>query len=459
MNTQIKGAKVIQAYTFRKGRLDIHLAKGNQTFRLSWEKKGNQAWLTFSPEPSLPKKRVQVLKKLPGDRSVTCVRLLSDDRLLRIDFDNEHSIIFGFYPEALNVYSFKEDTFIESFLKQDKPIQLSGNWLDPQNPIPDLIPGQNISRSDLIAASKGLSVEADTGALLYGLHDDKPSLNISELMIEMLRLRQKPKLASSVSVEKIAKTVLKRWKSKLSKIEQELVEANKWPELKLSMEGLQIAQAMRLPINDHEISLSAELSPTGEPMHLILEPGKNLVQLIEATAKKIRKFRGKLEQLQEILHQIRADIHLLEQALTGADLNVLQLFLQSHGEALDSKGQQQSERKPYKKYLSPSGFEILVGRSSSDNDTLTFRLANKNDWWFHARQVRGTHVVLRTGTRTPQRIDIIAAAEHAARNSKAKHSGIVVVQYCQRKHLSKPKGSHSGSVLVHNEQSITITLD
>ena len=459
LDSHISGTRVTQAYTFRKGRLDIHLVKGNQTLRLSWEKKGNQAWLTLAPEPSLPKKRVQVLRKIPEEISVTGVRVLSNDRLLRVDFESEYSIVFGFFPESLNVYLFKAGIPIEGFLKQEQALGIGGDWLDAQASIPESIPGRNVSKAELLVANQGLSLSEDGAELQFGRIQGRSSVNISELTIALLKQRQKPKLATSVSLEKIGKTVLKRWNKKLSKVEQELAEANQWPDLKVILEGYQIAQAMRLPTINNEILLPLELSPTGESTVLKLESGNSLIQSIEVTAKKIRKFRGKLELLQEFLIQIRADIHSLEIALNEADLSALQDFLQSHGEALDSKGQHQSERRPYKKYLSPSGYDILVGRSSSDNDTLTFKIANKNDWWFHARQVRGTHVVLRTGSQTPQRIDIIAAAEYAARNSKAKHSGIVVVQYCQRKHLSKPKGSHPGAVLVHNEQSITISLD
>ena len=176
-------------------------------------------------------------------------------------------------------------------------------------------------------------------------------------------------------------------------------------------------------------------------------------------SKKIRKSKVKLKQLEEIIPQVKNNIQSLESLLEQDDADALKVFLQKHGESLDRSGRQQTERKPYKKYQSPGGFDILVGRSSSDNDTLTFKVANKNDWWFHVRQVRGSHVILKTGNQTPQQSDIQKAAELAALNSKAKHSGIVVVQYCQRKHLSKPKGASPGTVLVHQESSITIDLD
>jgi predicted ribosome quality control (RQC) complex YloA/Tae2 family protein len=67
--------------------------------------------------------------------------------------------------------------------------------------------------------------------------------------------------------------------------------------------------------------------------------------------------------------------------------------------------------------------------------------------------------VLKTGKQEPDRRDLIEAARLAARNSNAKHAGIVVVQYCQRKHITKPKGAPPGVVLVHQEQTLTIDLD
>jgi predicted ribosome quality control (RQC) complex YloA/Tae2 family protein len=133
-------------------------------------------------------------------------------------------------------------------------------------------------------------------------------------------------------------------------------------------------------------------------------------------------------------------------------------FLKEHGEAAPGTRNAPAKRLPFTRYTAPSGIDILVGRGARDNDALTFKIAHKEDWWLHARGVPGSHVILKTGKREPEQRDLLEAARLAARNSNAKHAGIVVVQYCQRKHVSKPKGSPPGVVLVHQEKTLTIDL-
>ena len=461
LNEQLIGSELEVAYTFRKARLDLIFVNQDTRFQLTWEKQGNQALITFSPTPALPKRRVEVLKTIPRQAKVTGIFVHRGDRLLRIDIDSGNSIILGAYPSMLNVYHYDGDAQIESFLKQDQVPDIQNDWLAPGDGLPTLIPGEHLSSVDLVGASGGLSMDWDNLQLRTSIDSDPNALSISAFVIDVLRHGHKPKQATGVIVKKTGSRVLKRWKSKHQKILAELDQAKRWPEQQTKLHALQMAQGMGIEVDRDSglLELGAEFSPTGEAISYGLEPGVSLNQVIEATAKKIRKYRGKLVQLEEVQQRVHLEIETLRDLLTQDDEKSLLAFLQEHGEMFDRSGNQQSERKPYKKYNSPGGFDILVGRSSSDNDTLTFKVANKSDWWFHARQVHGSHVILRTGNQEPSHADIVAAAEHAALNSKAKHSGIVVVQYCQRKHLTKPKGSHPGAVLVHKEQSITISLD
>jgi predicted ribosome quality control (RQC) complex YloA/Tae2 family protein len=110
-----------------------------------------------------------------------------------------------------------------------------------------------------------------------------------------------------------------------------------------------------------------------------------------------------------------------------------------------------------RRYLSTDGYEILVGRTARDNDTLTFRLANPNDLWMHAGDYPGSHVVVRNPTRKeiPHRT-IIEAAQLAGRFSQASEDTKVVVHYTERKFLSKPKGSAPGLVRLSRFRSITV---
>lgn len=110
-----------------------------------------------------------------------------------------------------------------------------------------------------------------------------------------------------------------------------------------------------------------------------------------------------------------------------------------------------------RRYLSTDGYEILVGRTARDNDTLTFRIANPNDLWMHTGDYPGSHVVVRNPTRKeiPHRT-IIEAAQLAGRFSQASEDAKVVVHYTERKFLSKPKGAAPGLVRLSRFRSITV---
>lgn len=110
-----------------------------------------------------------------------------------------------------------------------------------------------------------------------------------------------------------------------------------------------------------------------------------------------------------------------------------------------------------RRYLSTDGYEILVGRTARDNDTLTFRIANPNDLWMHTGDYPGSHVVVRNPTRkeVPHRT-IIEAAQLAGKFSQASEDSKVVVHYTERKFLTKPKGTAPGLVRLSRFRSITV---
>ncbi len=128
-----------------------------------------------------------------------------------------------------------------------------------------------------------------------------------------------------------------------------------------------------------------------------------------------------------------------------------------------SEGVSRSKRRPEKKipgvrrYVSSDGLEILVGRTSRDNDHLTFKVARPNDLWLHAADYGGSHVVVRNSTRkdVPHRT-IIEAAQLAAQFSQARKDPKVDVHYTQRKFVSKPRGSAPGLVRMSRFKSITV---
>jgi len=112
-----------------------------------------------------------------------------------------------------------------------------------------------------------------------------------------------------------------------------------------------------------------------------------------------------------------------------------------------------------RRYTSAEGLLILVGRSGEENDTLTFRVASPWDFWLHAAERPGAHVVVRNPRRLktlPERT-LRLAADIAAYHSGARQEARVDVHYTQRKHVHKRKGAPGGQVLLRRFRTIQAT--
>jgi len=172
-------------------------------------------------------------------------------------------------------------------------------------------------------------------------------------------------------------------------------------------------------------------------------------------ALRLRSVDGEIEELEKRNQE-------LERIIERRDLAALESFDKAAAprspKTPTHRGTAASKSIPgVRRYLSTDGYEILVGRTARDNDTLTFRLANPNDLWMHAGDYPGSHVVIRNPTRKeiPHRT-IIEAAQLAGRFSQASEDAKVVIHYTERKFLSKPKGGAPGLVRLSRFRSITV---
>jgi len=112
----------------------------------------------------------------------------------------------------------------------------------------------------------------------------------------------------------------------------------------------------------------------------------------------------------------------------------------------------QEESKPHI-YVSPSGFEVWVGRNNKQNDQLTFRIAGDYDLWFHTQEIAGSHVLLRLKPGTvAEDSDLQFTADLAAYYSRSRQSEQVPVVYTQPKFVYKPKGAKPGMVVYKKEK-------
>ncbi len=108
------------------------------------------------------------------------------------------------------------------------------------------------------------------------------------------------------------------------------------------------------------------------------------------------------------------------------------------------------------RYRLPDDWIILVGRSDADNDLLTFEVAKANDYWFHAKGVPGSHVVLQTQNREPARDLLKLGAIAAAFYSKARKGSKVSVSCTKVKNVRKAGRRKAGSVVISQEETLTV---
>lgn len=110
-------------------------------------------------------------------------------------------------------------------------------------------------------------------------------------------------------------------------------------------------------------------------------------------------------------------------------------------------------------YITKNNRDIFVGRNNIQNDELSFKLANKNDWWFHAKNIAGSHVILRTGINENIEDEDFETAARLAAFYSSSNSPKTEIDYTQRKNLIKPPAAKSGYVIYHTNYSMVIDND
>ena len=110
-------------------------------------------------------------------------------------------------------------------------------------------------------------------------------------------------------------------------------------------------------------------------------------------------------------------------------------------------------------YLSSDGYHMYVGKNNYQNEELTFKFATGNDWWFHAKGIPGSHVIVKAGNEElPDRV-FEEAGKLAGYYSKGRDNDKIEIDYLQKKNVKKPNGSAPGFVVYYTNYSLTIHPD
>jgi len=215
-------------------------------------------------------------------------------------------------------------------------------------------------------------------------------------------------------------------------------------------------------IKEGEKTLEAINYYTGEsvsiPLDTQLSPSENAKKYFE----KYGKLKRTREALSELVVGTKNELEHLESialaldiAETEADLVQIKEELMDYG-YVKRKGNQKKQKntaKPYH-YLSSGGFHMYVGKNNYQNEELTFKVATGGDWWFHAKNAPGSHVIVKTEGKELDDRSFEEAAALAAFYSKVKEQDKVEVDYTLRKNVKKPAGGAPGFVVYYTNYSM-----
>ncbi len=202
---------------------------------------------------------------------------------------------------------------------------------------------------------------------------------------------------------------------------------------------------------------------TGQEITIPLDAQLSARENSQKFFEKYNKLKRTFEALTDLTLETKREIDHLESISTSLDIALKEEDLVQIKEELTEYGYIKRHYVKGKKpkitsrpfhYLSSDGFHIYVGKNNYQNEELTFKVATGNDWWFHAKGIPGSHVIVKCeGKELPDRTFEEAGAL-AAYYSKGRDSDKVEIDYIQKKHVKKAAGGAPGFVIYHTNYSL-----
>lgn len=205
-----------------------------------------------------------------------------------------------------------------------------------------------------------------------------------------------------------------------------------------------------------------------ETVSVALDPKLSPRENMERYFKKARKARVALGLLKDRIPDVREELEYigslsfaLDEAQGLEDLQAIERELMEGGyikEVKETEKEKIVRAEPVRRFVSSEGFEVLCGKSGAGNDLIVKKLAGKEDIWFHASKVPGSHVLIKVAGRGKEltKKTVEEAASLAAYHSKARAASKVEVIYTEAKHVRKPPGAKPGMVTVSGFKSIVV---
>ncbi len=271
--------------------------------------------------------------------------------------------------------------------------------------------------------------------------------------------------SKSQNIEKTITSHIEKLNKKIEIQTKELAKSKTREELRIKADVIE-ANINRIQKGFNEVILQ-NFYDNMKPIKIKLDPAKTASQNAQKYYKDYRKSKNSEKFLKIQIEKAKLEVEYLESVLdllkrvdNEKEVEQIKYELLQEGYIRScekkSANHKQEKLKLYELTIDEN-FKLIIGKNNKQNDEISLKIANKNDMWFHVKNMPGSHVVLITNGRIVPEETLVKAAAIAAFNSSAKEASKVEVDYTKIKYVKKPKGAKPGKVIYTDYKTICVS--
>lgn len=373
--------------------------------------------------------------------------------------------------ESLNPFTIKDEKLFEILQTQEttaKNLQslFQGLGRDTANELESILVSEKLStfRNFFNQETKPCLTETSFSPVPFANQVGDPFANLSDLLDTYYKdkaERDRVKQQASELIRRVENELQKN-RHKLKKQEKELLATDNAEEFRQKGELL-TTFLHQVPNDQDQVILDNYY--TNQPITIALDKALTPNQNAQRYFKRYQKLKEAVKYLTDLIEETKATILYLESVEIVLNQAGLEEIAEIREELIQTgfirrrQREKIQKRKKPEQYLASDGKTIIyVGRNNLQNEELTFKMARKEELWFHAKDIPGSHVVI-SGNLDPSDEVKTDAAELAAYFSQGRLSNLVQVDMIEVKKLNKPTGGKPGFVTYTGQKTLRVTPD
>lgn len=495
LDTKLKGATLISCFSQNKNELILEFLQQDIPFYIKAILDGEVSLICFPEQYARAKKNSVDLFPQVFNRKVEKIEQFENERAFAIHLTQDFSLLFKLHGKLANVVFFnkqKATALFKSSLPNDLNIQLS----ELHRPIDQSVEAIKTSSYDLksIFPTFDKHIHRTINNLGFQEANEERKEEILSSISAQLNQRlfyitfsptclwlikpdsayddfQDPILASNVYANSFLSTYhldrdkrvilgkvrseIKKSKSYITKSKAKLSEIQHGRSYEELANIIMANLHMQVETGTKKIKLLDFYN--NEEIEIKLNPRVSLQANAEVYYRKSKNQKIEIDQLQTNIDSKEAKLLELQSKLENVENVTSHKELKPYLSYQKQKDQGTKKNLPYTS-VTIDGYEVRIGKNAKANDELTLKLSQKNDLWLHARDVAGSHVVIKSINNQDQYPDpvIEKAAQLAAWHSKRKSDTLCPVIYTLKKYITKSKGAPAGAVKVNQEKVVLV---